>query len=397
MRPSYDVVVVGAGPGGSTAARLAAEAGLSALLIDKHQEIGAPVRCAEAVGADATRPYIDLEERWINARISAYAIHNARGASVRVPPTEPTLVVERKIFDRALAERAARAGADVFAKTTATGLVREGGRIAGVEVERQGQTRALSAKLVIAADGSESQLARWAGLKTIPAMRDYFIGLEYLVAAHGAPLDMTVCEYHVAPSIAPGGYAWVFPKGPTTANVGLVVTADRASDGAARVCLDRFVSRRFPGASILSEIAGGIPATGALKAMVTDGLMAVGDAAHQADPLTAGGINLAMFAADMAVQTGAQAIRAGDVSASALRPYETAWRARFGRQHNALYRLRQLVTAMDEDDCNGLIGDLAAQAARGGNPLAALTTLLRRKPLMLAEVAVLLATGVNLK
>jgi len=69
MKPGYDVVVIGAGPAGSVAARRAAEGGLKTLLIEKRQEIGAPVRCAEAIGADLAKPFLPINARWVDATV----------------------------------------------------------------------------------------------------------------------------------------------------------------------------------------------------------------------------------------------------------------------------------------------------------------------------------------
>ncbi|MCZ7546011.1 MAG: NAD(P)/FAD-dependent oxidoreductase [Anaerolineae bacterium] len=204
MKAAYDVMVVGAGPAGSTAARVAAARGMSVLLIDKRQEIGSLVRCAEAVGAESLRPYIEPDERWINAHISAYAVWNSAGDHVSVPPTEPTLIVERKVFDRELAHLAAKAGAEVRAKTSAVGLLHENGAVAGVKTRSQGKDYAVKAKLVIAADGTESQVARWAGLKTVPPMRDYYSAFQYLLSGVNHMVDQTECQYHLGPSLAPG-------------------------------------------------------------------------------------------------------------------------------------------------------------------------------------------------
>jgi len=397
MKHACDVIVVGAGPAGSTAARLAAEHGLDVLLIDKHQEIGSPVRCAEAIGLDSLLPYTTPDERWINARIDSYSIHNSSGESVRVPPTEPTLIVERKIFDRELAHQAALAGAHVYAKTTAVGLLQTDGKVTGVKIDRMGRTYDVTSRLVIAADGTESQVARWAGLKTIPPMSDYYVSAEYLLCVDDPSFDPTDCQYHLGPSIAPGGYAWVFPKGKDTANVGLVLSADRAGKISAQTYLDQFVDELFPGASILGEIAGGIPITGALKHMVKDGLMVIGDAAHQADPLTAGGINLGIIAADLAVQVGVRALEQGDVSTRALHDYELAWRDRFGRQHEALYRVRKILAAMDEKPLNDIIRIAAKASVDGSGTLQILFEVLKSHPLLLVEARSLVTTGLILK
>jgi digeranylgeranylglycerophospholipid reductase len=397
MRESVDVLIVGAGPAGSVAAKRAAEAGLDTLLIEKRQEIGVPVRCAEAVGAVGTSEFIDEDPRWINAYIDFYSISNRQGERVTVPPTEPTWVVDRKVFDYELAHLANNAGATVLTSAAATALLREDGRVSGVTIKRFGKLTDVKAKLVIAADGVESQVARWAGLKTVPPMGDFYTGAQYLLGNMAGHIQPNRCEYHVGMDMAPGGYLWVFPKGKDTANVGIVISADRAAEVSAREYLDRFVEARFPGTSILNVVVGGIPATGALKKMVTDGLMVIGDAAHQADPLTAGGINLGMYGGAMAMQVGIEALKQGDVSAAALQPYEELWRDRFGKMHAALYKLRKMMTQMNPDTLDGIIRTAATLPLDTMTPGAVLMTLLREHPRMLFEARTLITTGLILK
>lgn len=397
MREQYDAIVVGAGPAGSVAARKLAEGGLDVLLIEKRQEIGAPIRCAEAIGVDVTRPYIDIDDHWICARIAAYSIHNIEGDCAQVPPTEPTLVVDRKVFDWELAHLAAKAGAWVRTRTQAEGLLKDGDRVVGVKLSSMGKRSEIKARLVIAADGTESQVARWAGLKTVPPMADFYVGFQYLLSRLRGKIDPTVCQYHLGYSLAPGGYLWVFPKGEDTANVGLVITADEAKTVSAQTYLDRFVERHYPKSSILGVIAGGIPATGALKKMVTDGLMTVGDAAHQADPLTAGGINLGMIGADLATQVALEGFRKNDLSAKALSKYESLWRDRFGRQHAALYQVRKMLAKMDDQQLSSLIHTTARLPIESMSLSQVLLSIFRNHPRLLLEARTLITTGLILK
>lgn len=398
MKSAYDAIVVGAGPSGSVAATTLARGGLRVLMIEKRQEIGAPVRCAEAVGETMTSEYIPISERWINARISQYAIKNEDGVAVTVPPTEPTLIVDRKVFDWELAHRAANAGVEVRTRTQAEGLLKnEDGRVTGVRMNSMGQGHRANAPLIIAADGVESQVARWAGLKSVPPMADFYVGFQYLLGNLGERITPHICEYHLGHRMSPGGYVWVFPKGDDTANVGLVISADNAAAISAREYLDRFVARLFPEASILGAVAGGIPATGALKKMVADGVMVVGDAAHQADPLTAGGINLGMVGGDLAAQVGLKAHQAGDFSARTLSEYERLWRERFGRQHAALYQVRKMLTRMDDERIGALIETAASLPLETMSQGQMLLALFRHHPLLLIEAQVLIATGLVLK
>jgi digeranylgeranylglycerophospholipid reductase len=368
---SYDVVVVGAGPSGSVAARKFAESGLKVLMIEKRQEIGAPVRCAEAVGADLTSKFIPIDDRWVNAYISHYAVYSEDGDFVKVPPTEPTLVVDRKVFDWELAHLASKSGAAVRTKTQAEGLIFDDGRVVGVRMTSMGRRMDVRARLVIAADGTESQIARWAGLKTVPPMGDFYVGFQYLLGGLSGKIDPAVNEYHLGHKMAPGGYLWVFPKGEDTANVGIVISADNAREVSAQDYLDRFVARLYPKSSILGVVAGGIPATGALKKMVTDNVMA----AHVA----------------------IKALNRGDVSAKTLGEYETLWRDQFGRQHKALYQVRKMLTGMDDERIKALIKTASMLPLETMSLGQIVLALFRHHPRLLIEAQVLIATGLILK
>jgi digeranylgeranylglycerophospholipid reductase len=397
MKAAYDVVVVGAGPAGAVAARRAAEGGLKVLLIEKRQEIGAPVRCAEAVGIEATRPFLEPDPRWIDATVQAFEIYNSCGETVKVPPTETTLVVNRKVFDFQLALQAARAGAEVRTSTAAVGLICEDGAVQGIRVEALGRKETIRARLVVAADGTESQVGRWAGLKTVSPAADYFMGAEFLLAGLKGKIDPTVCQYHLDRELSPGGYAWTFPKGEDTANVGLVVTADQVKTGSTLACLERTVAKRYPGTSVLAVISGGIPATGALKTLAVDGLVVVGDAAHQADPLTAGGIKLGMFGAELAMQVAVPAVKDGDTRRERLQAYEALWQQRFGKEHAALYKVRKILARMDQERLDGLIRQAASLPIAEMSLSQILLALLKNDPRLLLEAHALIATGMLIK
>jgi digeranylgeranylglycerophospholipid reductase len=142
LGPRYDLIVVGAGPAGSTAAWQAAELGLSVLLLEKRQEIGSPVRCAEGVPHEALTGFLEPDPLWISARVDRAQIVariDGRVAQRWTGGGDLGYVLERRIFDRALAERAARRGAQVWVKTAAIGLLTERGAVRGVVAEWHGQ------------------------------------------------------------------------------------------------------------------------------------------------------------------------------------------------------------------------------------------------------------------
>ena len=234
--------------------------------------------------------------------------------------------------------------------------------ITGVKLVVQGEPRDVGARVVIGADGTEAQTTRWAGLKSVPSLKQYYSAAQYLMA--GIDPDPRVCQYHIGWSLAPGGYAWVFPKGEGKANVGLVISPDLANGKTAIDYLNLFVDRLFPGRSVLAQMVGGIPMTNVLPRMVADGYMAVGDAAHQSDPLTAGGITNGMHGGLFAAEAAIEAIRRGDTSARFLGRYEERWDAEFGKMYRRLLRIRQALLKVPDDKLARMISDVARLDAR---------------------------------
>ena len=228
-----------------------------------------------------------------------------------------------------------------------------GVRVAGVRVNVQGQPHEVRATIVIGADGTESQSPRWAGLKSNPQLKDYYTAAQYLLT--GVDVNPRLCQYHLGWSLAPGGYAWVFPKGHGQANVGLVMAVDPKETKTAIEYLNDFVAQRFPRSSTLAQVVGGIPVTNVLPQMVADGYLCVGDAAHQSDPLTAGGIGPGMVGGHLAGQVAVEALAANDVSANFLKRYEQLWDERFGKTFRRLHRIRHALLKIPEDKLSEII------------------------------------------
>lgn len=358
-----DVIIVGAGPGGSMAAKTAAEAGLDVVMLEKRQEIGDPVRCAEGVSKRGLYKMVKPEPEWIASEVKGARIYAPDGRSIVMSEdksgSEVGYVLERKVFDRGLAMLAARAGAKVMVKTRALGLLKKDGVIIGINAMRIGEPLRIEAPIIIGADGVESKVGRWAGIDTTLKLKDIESCAQFLVYDPG--IDEEYTEFYLGNDVAPSGYAWSFPKGGKMANVGLGIQGSRSKPGEATRRLHELMKTRFPNGKVVEMVVGGDPCSGMIESATADSVMLVGDAARQTDPLTGGGILNAMEAGIIAGEVAVKAIASGNVSRAGLKEYEDRWRDSIGRHLARSLEFKDFFVKLTDKDLNLLIGSLAKE------------------------------------
>lgn len=326
----YDVVVAGAGPSGSAAARACAEAGLKTLCIEEHATIGYPVQCAGLLSIAA----------FSGCRVSTRSILNTISGARFVPSTgEPLVidagkpkayVVDRGILDSEMAGAAAEAGADFRLKTSVVSL--KGNR--AIARGPRGKEE-IEFSLLIAADGVRSSIARMLGL----GRAEFFLG--GLQAEVRCPTDPRFVEIH--PHASPEFFGWVIPCGDGRARVGLCGEGDlrhRLAD----------LLRPFD-RSILNLVSGAIP-FGVLSRTYGSRALIVGDAAGMVKPTSGGGIYTGVRAARHAAAVAAECSRKGSFRDTDLALYEKLWKKDIGRElavGMALYRARRGLSPADVD------------------------------------------------
>ena len=349
-----DVLVIGGGPAGLVAARecAAADPALDVLLLERDRAIGAPVRCGEGVGRAGLAEFLDPSgASWISRRISRVIFWAPDGTEVRVAEGDVGYILDRTRFEPALALEAGRAGAELWVGTEATGITRDGdGWVAAIRGQRGENT--VHARIIIGADGVESMVGRWAGLDTRVPSRDMESCAQYVVS--GIEFDPDAIYLHFGDEIAPGGYAWVFPKGVGIANVGLGIVALKGRNRPAREWLHGYIDRYFPTGVRTSYTVGGVIVHTTVKHTVTDGLLLCGDSAHMVNPLSGGGIVNAMKAGRLAARTAVAALEARDVSAARLQRYHNDWMALLGDDHVRFYKIKEALNKFDDGFYNSL-------------------------------------------
>ena len=327
---SLDVLVVGAGPAGSSAARAAALGGARVLVVEKRRQVGLPVQCAEFVPQQLVH-LLQVPPRCIAQQIRQMRTILPDGRIVGKPVRG--CMLDRALFDKHLAVLARQAGAELRVGWTAIECS------TGEVLLRRGRQKArVQAQVIVGADGPHSTVARWVGQSPM----DLVHGAEVEVVLP-EPRDYT--EVYFDP-LYRGGYGWLFPKG-ETANVGVAVNVRMG--GRAGAALDHLCHRLgLPPSAIVGHLGGPVPVGGPVASLRVGNVLLVGDAAGLAHPVTGGGVAPAVISGQLAGQAVAQAIAGQNLEA--LDRYPQEWEATMGAPQRQALANRRYLDAHWSDD-----------------------------------------------
>jgi digeranylgeranylglycerophospholipid reductase len=354
VRRNYDVVVVGGGPAGSAAALAAAQEGAAVLLLERKKEVGRPVRCAEGVPARKFESLVAFEPRWVSAVVNGGVGHSPSGLTVRRDFPGVGYILDREVFERDLLGRAAAAGAVTLLATEARDLhLVDGGVEVDVAGDEDGARGTVSCRAVVGADGVESVVGRKAGLATALAAADVDVCAEYVLAGAREEFPDYI-HFFLGHCYAPGGYAWVFPKGCGLHTVGVGVTPTEAGGRGPFHYLDAFVAQRFPEAGVVAVRSGAVPVSRPLAKLATDRVALAGDAGRQSDPFSGEGICQALTAGQLAARAICRGLGHGDL-ARELRGYQEEWASLYGNRYEQHYRVRRVILNMDDGEIDDTV------------------------------------------
>lgn len=340
----YDLVIVGGGPSGATAALYAQRAGLKTCLVDKATFPRDKI-CGDALSGKVVSILHELNLLEKIAQLPGAAIHEVVFGSpdhvqARVDlrrydhrdlltgkemPMEG-FVIRREVLDAFLFEEARGAVDTCLEGFAVREVLKDGAQVVGVLGEVDGETREIRGRVVLGCDGFNSVVARKVGLYKhdshhwVVALRCYYENVVELTDQ---------IELHFVEEVLPG-YFWVFPLDNGQANVGIGMRHDvlKKKKIDLKAALQTVIERppfkaRFEHAKPLEEPVGwNLPVGSTRRKSYTDGCLLLGDAAGLIDPFTGEGIGNALYSARFAVETAKEAIAAHDVSASFLKRYE---------------------------------------------------------------------------
>jgi digeranylgeranylglycerophospholipid reductase len=356
MQDRFDCIVVGAGPAGSMAAKTLAENGVTVMLLEKHPEMGIPLSCAEAISVTGLNRLVNPDPAWISSYIHHALLVSPSQKTFLLHHPDAGFVLNRKLFDKKIAEEASFLGSCIKVNSCAVGLLNgKGDDYDGVRVLEDGQIKEYGAKVVIGADGVESQVARWAGMDSSLPLGRIESCAQYLLGEVEVKSDRM--EFHLGQSLAPGGYAWVFPKSDNTANVGLAITPDRTRERA-QDFLDRFLAKRFTHFRILETHMGGVPCFDRNMSLVKSNVLLVGDAGRLVDSLSGAGIANALLSGRIAGEVVSRYIKNGRSYPALLKEYEERFFKEKGRELKFYSYCRAIFLKMTDEDLDDAVSFL---------------------------------------
>lgn len=349
----HDVIVVGAGPAGLYAASLMAAEGLDVLVLEEHNDIGAPTHCTGVVSGEVYDLY-KIPEHVVLHRPPTCIIVSPNGAAYEFrSPGEEIAVLDRSKLDQALAASAEDAGASVF-----TGVRVDDGRVASDRVEvSTGNGSRYTARAMVLACGV-----------TYRFQRQFGFGLPSK-ALHTAQIELDsqpaeAVEIHLGRQLAPEGFAWLVPvrrDERVRLKAGVLVRGD------ARAHLRAFLARQSI-APRLAELPGEpirrIIPLGPIRRTFGQRILVVGDAAGFTKPVTGGGIFYSLLSAAFAAETLVDALRADDLSAKRLSRYEECWRQRLMPEIRAGQWFRHFLTNLSDHELDTFMAAVGSEDVR---------------------------------
>jgi len=326
LSDTFDLVVVGGGPAGSSAAYAASKNGLKVALIEKEKSIAESVRTSGVTWIKNIKEF-GIPENCYNPvkNFEFYSPNNK--VSIGDTVARSAVLDVRKTY-RWLASQAEINGTRIFVNTNVKSAIKdESGKIIGVKATQNEKETEFYGKVVIDASGFQSTVAKSMGF--VEQWEKFGAGAEYEAKVERVQAD--TWWLMVGEKYSPAGYAWIFPLGDNIARIGVGIgKPDSPVDPTAR--LKELIQNKEGPIADLGRIEpiefhyGLIPNDGLSRKTVYDNLILVGDSAGQANPLVLEGIRYAIKFGRVAGEVASKAIKTNDTSEKKLSEYEDNWK-----------------------------------------------------------------------
>jgi len=359
----FDVIVIGGGPAGSSAARMASENGCTVALIEKEKEIAETVRTSGVTWISDIKEF-EIPDECYNP-IKKFSFFSPKNSVTIVDEIARAAVLDVRKTYRFLANRAEKTGAQVFVSTNVTEILKDSaGKCVGVVAKSKEKQIQFNGKVIIDASGFASIVAKELGY--VEQWKRFGVGAEFEVKTEKLEYDnwwlMVGQEY------SPAGYAWIFPTSKNTARIGVGI-GKPDSDVDPTVRLNELIDKKMGPIKDLGQIEkiefhyGLIPNEGLSRKTVYDNLILVGDSAGQANPLVLEGIRFAIRFGEVAGRVAANAIKNGDTSEKKLAVYENEWKKAILSKINSAMKVQNRWVGLTDNEWDkelSIINELTA-------------------------------------
>jgi len=346
----YDLVVVGGGPAGSSAAFAAAQKGIKVALIEKENSIAETVRTSGVTWIQNIKEFGIPDDCYNPIKNFSFCSPNNE---VTISDSEPRAAVldVRKTY-RWLATQAKNEGVDIFIKTNINEVIKnKKGDIIGVKGSNPEGEISFNSKIVIDASGFQSTVSKAMGL--VSQWERFGAGAEYEVKVEN--VDQETWWLMVGQQYSPAGYAWIFPLGNNIVRIGVGVGKPESNvDPTQR--LKELMETKLGPIKKLGKITpiefhyGLIPNDGLSRKTVYNNLILVGDSAGQANPLVLEGIRYAIKFGRVAGKVSADAIKTDKTDETALYPYEENWRKEIESKINSAGKVQDRWIGLSDNE-----------------------------------------------
>lgn len=354
MRNLYDIAIIGAGPAGLSAAYKIVNTNPSVklLLIEKSTGREKSIPCAEGVGRRGFHEVMKARPEWIRSVVKTAAFHSPNETVIRFTDDNDQgkgYIIDRARWQQDIIDYCVEKGAHGLFETSVTEISETSEQNTRKITLSNGETR--EAKVVIDCSGPLSTIGKKDNIYRKP------LDLEpaYFAHVNGVKTEMDTVHLYVGDKIAPGGYAWSFPRDEQSVNVGLVLGSHIDKKGInISDLLDNFIKAKFPGAEIVTKKAGPIPCHSTRGVYAVKGLLRAGDAISTVNPISRAGITEAMKSGTMAAEYAILMLNEtndGKIR-KICRRYERAWLKKLGKTHEKLATVKRFLLKVSDDSYN---------------------------------------------
>ena len=358
METFPDVVVIGGGPCGSFSALNLAKNGVNVTVFEEHREIGVPSHCAGHLSISGLKRLglYPLPKEVIENIFYGAKFHSPNGAEFSVRFDSPiTCAVNRTLFDKHIARLAEDSGAHYQLNSHVKSLIIDKAYVKGVNVQQNGKTFEVSAKIVVDAEGISSRLLKQTGLHT--PRNDMIVHGFQAEVENIKNIEPDFVEVFLGSVYAPGFYAWLIPKRDGKAKVGLAIRKGNPKE------FMRNLMHKHPAASlklrkakILRESLHPITLGGPIPKAYSNGFLAVGDVASQVKSTTGGGVIFGLNCAKIAAEVALKALNKDDFSSKFLSAYQKRYREILGFDIKVMLIIRRMLDKISDKKLDDIIG-----------------------------------------